>query len=63
MADDVGNILDEEFDICVRTGYHCCPYIHEFIGSQEHNGTIRISVNYFNTREEIDKLVEALNTL
>lgn len=63
LADDVGNILDEEFDICVRTGYHCCPYIHDFIGSKEYNGTIRISINYFNTKEEIDKLVEALNTL
>lgn len=63
MAEDVGDILDEEFDICVRTGYHCCPYIHEFIGSKEYNGTIRVSVNYFNTIEDIDKLVEALNTL
>lgn len=63
MAEDVGNILDEEFDICVRTGYHCCPFIHDFIGSKEYNGTIRVSMNYFNTTEDIDKLVEALNTL
>lgn len=63
MPEDVGNILDEEFEICVRTGYHCCPYIHEFIGSKEYNGTIRVSLNYFNTTEDIDKLIEALNTL
>lgn len=61
-ADEVGNILDEEFDICVRTGYHCCPLIHEFIDSKRFNGTVRISMNYFNTIEEVDKLIEALKT-
>ena len=62
-ADEVGVILDEEFDICVRTGYHCSPLIHDFIGSKDYYGTVRISFNYFNTTEDIDKLVEALNTL
>ena len=62
-AEDVGAILDEEFDIAVRTGYHCAPYVHDFIGSREFNGTVRISMSYFNTFEEIDKLIEALKTL
>lgn len=62
-ADEVGVILDDEFDICVRTGYHCSPLIHDFIGSKDYYGTVRISFNYFNTTEDIDKLVEALNTL
>lgn len=62
-ADEVGAILDEEFDICVRTGYHCSPLIHDFIGSKDYYGTVRISFNYFNTTDEIDKLIEALNTL
>lgn len=62
-ADEVGTILDEEFNICVRTGYHCCPYIHDFINSKEYYGTVRISFNYFNNFEEIDSLIEALNSL
>ena len=62
-AEDVGNILDEEFDIAVRTGYHCAGLVHEFINSSEFNGTVRISLNYFNSKEDIDKLVEALETL
>jgi len=61
--DDVASILDEEFDISVRKGYHCAPFVHEFIGSQEFNGTVRISFNYFNSKEEIDKLIEALKSL
>ena len=62
-ADEVGVILDEEFDICVRTGYHCSPLVHDFIDSKEYYGTVRISFNYFNTTEDIDRLIEALETL
>lgn len=62
-ADEVGSILDEEYDIAVRTGYHCAPFIHDFIDSKQYNGTVRISLNYFNTKKEIDKLVEGLKTL
>ena len=28
QSDEVGIILDDEYDIAVRTGYHCAPYIH-----------------------------------
>ena len=28
-SSEVGEILDSEFDIAVRTGYHCAPYIHD----------------------------------
>lgn len=62
-SDEVGTILDEEFDICVRTGYHCSPLVHDFIDSKEYYGTVRISFNYFNTIEDIDILIEALKTL
>ena len=61
--DDVASILDEEFDIAVRKGYHCAPFVHDFIGSQQYNGTVRISLNYFNTKDEIDRLIEALKSL
>ena len=63
LAEEVGDILDQEFDICVRTGYHCCPYIHDFIDSKKFNGTVRVSMNYFNEKEDIDRLIEALKTL
>ena len=62
-AEEVGDILDQEFEICVRTGYHCCPYIHDFIDSKRFNGTVRASMNYFNTIEDIDYLIKALKTL
>ena len=29
-SEDIGTILDEAFDIAVRTGYHCAPFIHKY---------------------------------
>ena len=62
-SDDVSTILSEEYNILVRSGYHCSPFVHEFIGSLETKGTIRISLGAFNTKEEIDILIDALITL
>lgn len=62
-SDDVGAILDEEFDIAVRTGYHCAPFIHNYIGDTANNGSIRVGLGLFNTEADVDSLIEALNTL
>ena len=63
LADDIGNILDEEFGIAVRTGYHCAPYIHNLLGDIEYNGTVRVGLGKFNTREHIDALSDALENI
>ncbi len=62
-ANDVGTILSEEYDVAVRTGYHCAPYIHDLIDSRQHGGTIRVSVGYFNTEEDIDLLLDGIRSL
>ena len=62
-SDEVGTILSEDYDICVRTGYHCCPYIHDFIDSKKYTGTVRVSLSGFNTKKEIDELIEAIKEL
>lgn len=62
-SDDIGAILSEEFDICVRTGYHCAPYVHDFISSKEYNGTVRVSFSGFNTKEDVDSLIKALKLI
>ncbi len=62
-SDDVGSILDEEYDIAVRTGYHCAPWIHDVIKSKQTNGTIRVGLSQFTKKEDVDLLVEALTTL
>ena len=60
---DVGAILNDEFDIAVRTGYHCAPYIHEYLKDLEYAGTVRASVGLYTTEQDIDALIDALRTL
>lgn len=62
-SDEIGDILANDYKICVRTGYHCAPYIHEFIDSKKYLGTVRVSFNGFNKYEEIDSLIDALKEL
>lgn len=63
QSDEVGSILDQEFGIAVRTGYHCAPFIHEHLCDLASNGTIRVSVGQFNTEADIDALLAALESL
>ena len=63
QSDEVGTILDDEYDIAVRTGYHCPPYIHDYLGDKPYHGTIRIGIGQFNTKEDIDALIKALESL
>ena len=60
--EDVGSILDQKYDIMLRAGLHCAPTAHSVIGTKE-RGTLRIGLGYYNEKEDIDKLVEALNNL
>jgi cysteine desulfurase family protein len=58
-ATELGGILDQAFDIAIRPGLHCAPYIHRSIGTFP-EGTIRVSPGAFNTDEDIDALARAL---
>ena len=60
--EDVGSILDQKYDIMLRAGLHCAPTAHSVIGTKD-RGTLRIGLGYFNKKEDIEKLVEALNNL
>ena len=62
-SNDVGTILDEDYGICVRTGYHCAPYIHDVIKDQKYKGTVRVGLGQFNNRNDIDELIKALKEL
>jgi cysteine desulfurase family protein len=59
---DVGTILDQTFDIKVRTGLHCAPMMHKTIGTFP-LGTIRLSPGYFNTLEEIEMTIKAIDRI
>lgn len=57
-ASTVGEQLNEE-GIAIRTGYHCAPLIHEVINT-EYAGTVRVSPGYFNTFDDIEKLLVSI---
>lgn len=59
---EVGYLLDKRYGIMVRVGLHCSPWTHQTIGTYP-KGTVRISLGYFNTIQEVDFLLEALSDL
>ncbi len=58
-SDSIGQILSEQ-NVAVRTGLHCAPTAHKFIGTFP-AGTVRFSVSYFNSDEDFDVLEAALD--
>ncbi len=61
-SNDVGAILDNSFNIAVRTGLHCAPYLHRESGTFP-DGMVRISPGYFNTMDEIEETIAALKKI
>lgn len=58
-AAELGGILDQAFDIAIRPGLHCAPYIHRAMGTFP-DGAVRVSPGPFNTNDDIDQLARAL---
>ena len=54
---DVASILDSE-NVCVRSGNHCAQPLMRFLGI---DSTCRASFYFYNTKEDVDRLVSALN--
>jgi cysteine desulfurase / selenocysteine lyase len=59
---EVGLMLDQAFNIMVRVGLHCSPAAHKTIGTFP-DGTIRFGFSLFNSLEEIDVAVKALELI
>ena len=61
-ATEIGGILDQAFEIAIRPGLHCAPYIHRSLGTFP-DGAVRVSPGPFNTEDDIDKLISALKEI
>jgi selenocysteine lyase/cysteine desulfurase len=61
-AAEVGGILDQAFDVAVRPGLHCAPYVHRALGTFP-EGTVRVSPGPFNTADDVDRLAHALGEI
>jgi len=49
--------LSDGYGICVRSGYHCCQPLHEYLDSPP---TLRAAPYLYNTKEDIDQFAAAL---
>lgn len=53
---DIGTLLDQQ-GVAVRTGHHCAEPLIDSLGVP---GTVRVSFGLYNDREDIDRLIRAL---
>lgn len=56
---EIAFILDQHYNIAVRSGFHCTPLAHGAAGTLE-TGAIRASVGAFTTEQEVDAIVQAV---
>jgi cysteine desulfurase / selenocysteine lyase len=61
-SSEISYILDQTFDIATRSGLHCAPIAHKTLGTLE-QGTVRFSFGYFNTKEQIEASVAAIDQI
>lgn len=57
-ATDIADIFGES-NICVRAGHHCCEPLHTYLGI---SGSVRMSIGFDTTRDEIDKFFHVLES-
>ncbi|MBZ0278159.1 MAG: aminotransferase class V-fold PLP-dependent enzyme [Anaerolineae bacterium] len=62
MPSEVARLLDQEYSIFCRPGLHCAPGAHRTLGTFP-TGTVRFSFGWFNTLDEIDRALDALDTI
>ncbi len=59
---EVAYLLDKQYGIAVRSGYHCTPLGHETAGTLD-IGAVRASIGYSTTIEDVDALLSAVNAI
>ena len=58
---EVAHLLDEGSDIMVRSGHHCCMPLMRHLGLPA--GTVRASLYLYNTSEEVEELLAAVEEI
>ncbi len=59
---EISSLLDEKYNIAVRGGLHCAPLTHKFLGTMQ-RGAVRVSLNHYNTKRQLNKLLKILQSL
>jgi len=62
-SDDVGMMLDVDYNIACRTGLHCAPLVHEVLGTDKIHGSVRLSLGAFTTEKDVETAIEAVTEI
>lgn len=62
-SDQVGEMLDADFEVCVRAGLHCAPTAHLDERTVPLKGTVRLSPGFFTDDEDIARVIEGVTEL
>lgn len=58
----IADKLSSEYEIAVRQGLHCAPLAHQTLGTMP-EGTVRVSLSRFHSNDDLNRFVQALNTI
>ncbi|MCR8996146.1 aminotransferase class V-fold PLP-dependent enzyme [Brevibacillus laterosporus] len=61
-ASEIAFILDQQYQIAVRAGYHCTPLGHETVGTEK-RGAVRASFGVFNDENDVRRLISAIREI
>ncbi len=59
---DISAVLDSDFGIETRAGFHCAALIHHYINTEQ-DGTLRISAGRETSDDEIDRVIDAIKDI
>lgn len=59
----IGTILDEHFQMEVRTGFHCAPKTHDWLGTTSLGGTVRLSIGHSTTEADVCNVIDAMKEI
>lgn len=59
---NLSHLLDSGFGVATRSGLHCAPLIHRYLGTAD-SGTVRASIGFFNTAADIEALYAAVRQI
>lgn len=61
-ASEASFILDQQYGIATRSGYHCTPLGHQTAGTEQ-RGAVRASFGIFNTEKDVEVLIDAVREI
>ena len=60
---DLAAILDTQFGIEVRAGWHCAALVHSRLGTQASHGTLRLSTGHSTSMDDVTYTLDALREI